>query len=246
MISCRSVVAANAVAVAMLIVLLFAGAAQAQSLRVVPVNIEIPPGQKATSLTVTNESSAITTIQIRAYEWTQPDGNDQLTASNELLASPPLASIPPGETQVVRLVLRRTPEGREATYRILLDQIPATTAPGMVQLALRMSIPIFVQPATRAVPHVQFRLELAAGQIYLVGINDGLRHETIRNIELQTSDGRKLKTESGASPYILAATTRRWRIVPQGALPLTNDILRLTALADVGAIQQQVRIVEIP
>jgi fimbrial chaperone protein len=231
---------------AVLVVFLAVGATRAQSLRVLPVNIQMPPGQKATTLTVINEGISVTAIQIRAYAWNQPDGNDRLTASDDVLASPPLVSIAPGASQVVRLVLRRTPQGREATYRILLDQIPLAPVPGSVQVVLRLSIPIFAQPATRALPHVLFHIERDTGQAYLVGINDGLRHEAIRDIVLSTSDGRRLKAEPGASPYILAGATRRWSFAVQGFLPLTNEALRMNAHADAGTIEQQVRIVGIP
>jgi fimbrial chaperone protein len=246
MLSCRSVARANAL-VAILLVFLAAGAANAQSLRVLPVNIQMLPGQRATTLTVINEGSAATAIQIRAYAWSQPDGTDQLTASDELLASPPLASIAPGATQVVRLMLRRTlPQGREATYRILLDQIPAVAMPGVVQIVLRLSIPIFAEPAARVAPHVQFHIERDAEQAYLVGINDGLRHEAIRDAVLSTGDGRTLMTGSNASPYILAGATRRWPIAAQESQPITNETLRMNAHADAGAIEQQVRVVGNP
>jgi|SRR5579859_363365 len=245
MISCRSMAIANAL-VAVFVVSLTGGLAGAQALKVIPVNIQMPPGQRTATLTVINEGSTETAIQIRAYAWDQADGSDQLTTSNEVMASPPLTSIAPGATQVVRLVLRRTPEGREATYRILLDQIPPAAVPGEVKIVLRMSIPIFAQPTNRTAPHVKFHLERDAGQVYLVGINDGLRHEAIRDIVLLTSDGRKLKTASGATPYILAGATRRWPIAEQGPHLLTKETLRMTARADTGAIEQQVRVVEVP
>jgi len=200
----------------------------------------------AATLTVINEGSTETAIQIRAYAWSQPDGNDQLSISDEVLASPPLASIAAGATQVIRLILRHAPQGREGTYRILLDQIPSAAVPGVVQIVLRLSIPIFAQPMTRTAPHVQFHIERDGEQVYLVGINDGLRHEAIRDIVLSTSDGHKLKTESGASPYILAGTTRRWPIATQGALQPSSETVRMTAHAESGAIEQQVRIVGAP
>ncbi len=40
-------------------------------------------------------------------------------------------------------------------------------------MVLRLSIPIFAQPAGRAFPDVQFHLESDAGKIYLVGLNAG-------------------------------------------------------------------------
>jgi fimbrial chaperone protein len=221
-------------------------AADAQSLSVLPVNIFLAPGQKATTLTVTNQGNSKTSIQIRAYAWNQQGDDDQLTTSDEVVISPPIASIAPGANQVVRLILRQSPQAREATYRILLDQIPPPAEAGIVHVVLRLSIPIFAQPATRALPHVQFHIELNAGQIYLVGVNDGLRHEAIRDIELSTSDGRTLKAASGSSPYILAGVTRRWNIAAQGPLPLPSETLRLTAHSDAGAIEQQVPVVSTP
>jgi fimbrial chaperone protein len=224
-------------------VLLTGPAAIAQSLAVLPVNIFFAPGQRATSLTVTNQGKSETAIQIRAYAWNQRDGDDHLTASSEVVASPPLATMAPGATQVVRLILRQSPQGREATYRILLDQIPPPAEPGVVHIVLRMSIPIFAQPAIRSFADVQFHLERNAGQIYLVAFNAGNLHESIRDIALTTSDGRKLKEDSNTSPYILAGASRRWHIAAQDSLPLSSETLQLTAHANAGAIEEQVRFV---
>jgi fimbrial chaperone protein len=247
MISRRLMAAAKSLAV-IFIVLLSSRAVIAQALSVLPVNIFLPPGQKATTLTVTNQGNHETAIQIRAYAWNQADGDDQLTSSDAVVVSPPLATIAPGATQVVRLILRLPPLSgdREATYRILVDQIPPPAEPGVVHVVLRLSIPIFALPTSRAASIVRYHVELNAGQIYLVGINDGRRHEAIRDIVLSTSDGRKLKAGPSASPYILSGATRRWAIPVQGPLPLPRETLQLTAHSDSGAIEEQVGVVAAP
>jgi fimbrial chaperone protein len=221
-------------------------AANAQSLSVLPVNIQMAPGEQATTLTVTNQGTSKTAVQIRAYAWNQDGDKDQLTPSNEVVVSPPIASIAPGDNQVVRLILRQPPHGKEATYRIILDQIPPPAEPGVVHVVLRLSIPIFAQPTTRAAAEVQFHLETKDGNTYLVGVNDGLRHEAIRGIDLKTSDGRELKVESGVSPYILAGTTRRWKLEAPDANQSPSDSLQLTAQSDAGSIQKQVHVVANP
>lgn len=228
-------------------ILFFSGLpAKAQSLSVLPVNVFFAPGQKASSLTVTNTGTTETAIQIRAYAWSQPDGDEQLTLSDAVVLSPPLATIAPGASQVVRLILRQLPQGREATYRILIDQIPPPAQPGIIHMVLRLSIPIFAQPPTRAVPHVQFHLAVDSGKLVLVGINDGLSHEVIHDIVLSTNDGQKLKADSSASPYILAGVTRRWPIAAQGTLPQPGETVQLTAHTDAGVIQEQVGFVTAP
>ena len=231
--------------VAALISLAMGACAGAQSLTVVPVNVFFSPGQKASTMTVTNRGDHETSVQIRPYAWTQADGNDQLEATHALVVSPPIASIAPGGTQLVRLILRDPGAGREATYRILLDELPAPAEAGVVNVVFRLSIPVFSKPAVRAAPRLEFHLERDAGQVYLVGKNDGQCHDAIRDIALLTDDGKKLTPES-ASPYLLAGATRRWRIVFPNSTSLPNDTLRFTAHADSGAIDEQVRVVSRP
>ena len=237
--------AATKVFVAIFIVFLTSLEAGAQALSVVPVNVFLTTGQKATSLTIRNSGDRESTIQIRGYAWNQKAGEDQLIASNDVVLSPPLVKIAPGVTQVVRLILRQLPENQEATYRILIDQIPPPVEPGIVHMVLRLSIPIFVLPSNRAFPDVRFHVERTAGQIYLVGINYGILHDAIRDIVLTTNDGRKLKPESSSSPYVLAGATRRWHLIAQDSLSLQSETFQLTAHANADVIEQQVRVVAV-
>jgi fimbrial chaperone protein len=214
----------------------------AGSLTVLPVNIQLAPGQMATALTVINQGDVGTAFQIRAFAWTQSnDGIDRLQPTTTLLASPPLGTIAPGATQVVRMVLRHPPQGQEATYRILIDQIPPPAAPGVVSVALRLSIPIFAEPTTRVAPDVQWHVQYSAGQAFLIATNDGTHHETVRDITLSDASGHVYKVEANVSPYILIGSTRRWRIV--SAPPVPGVALRLNANTDTGRIDQSVRVV---
>jgi fimbrial chaperone protein len=240
MISINSKIAMYAVAVVAAVVSL-SPAARAQALSVLPVNVQMAPGVQAATVTVSNQGNAQTSFQIRAYKWNQDGDKDELTASNEVVVSPPIATIGAGQSQVVRLILRQAPQGREATYRIILDQIPPPAEPGVVHVVLRMSIPIFAQPKSRANSDLQFHVENKDGHTYLVGVNDGLRHEAIRGIELKTSDGRELKAANGESPYILAGSTRHWRIDSSDDVSVSNNTFQLTAHSDAGAIEQQVQ-----
>lgn len=219
--------------------------AHAQGLTILPVTMELAPGQSATTLTVINQEASETSFQVRGYAWTQVDGSDQLEPTVDLLVSPPIGTIPANATQVVRIVLRHPAQGHEGTYRILLDQIPPATSPGTVRIALRLSIPVFAEPPTRATPHVQWRIEGNGGQAYLVATNDGGRHETVRNIELAGAIGRTVRVEPNLSPYILPGATRRWRILGLSS-PTAGTTLRLTARTDNSTIDQAVTVVATP
>ena len=211
-----------------------------------PVHVQMAPGQKAATLSVTNAGMVETAIQIRAFTWTQPDGNDQLTASDAIVVSPPIATIPPSATQIIRLVLRRTPEAREDTYRILLDQIPPPAEQGTVHVVLRISIPIFAQPRTRLGSHLQFHTERDDQQLFLVVSNDGVTHDVLHGLELGTSDSQTLKTNFSGSQYVLSGGTRRWLITPKNPSQLSGSDLRVTVSSPSGVIQQQVRSADSP
>jgi fimbrial chaperone protein len=235
-----------AIEVVAAVALFLAGSiAGAQSLSVLPVNVFMQPGQKAATLSVTNSGQKPTSIQVRAYDWSQKSDEDQLTPSNIVVASPPLATIAPGSSQVVRLILRQTPVGREATYRIVLDQIPGPGEPGEVQMVLRLSIPIFAMPATKAAPQVQFHLESDGDKLFLVGVNTGLSHQTIHNIVVTTANGHKISAYK-VSPYILAGVTRRWELDARGYAPQPGEILKLTADGIAAAINEQVGVNSAP
>jgi fimbrial chaperone protein len=219
-----------------------AGLARAQGITVLPVTVQMAPGQMSAALTVANQTQQDVSFQIRPFVWTQANGQDKLSPTTDLLASPPISTIPAGQSQVMRLVLRVPPRGAEATYRILLDQIPAPAAGGTVRIALRLSIPIFAEPDGRLGADVHWHVESGGGQLYLVGVNNGQRHDTIRNIDLAMQDARLLKVVSHAPPYILAGASHRWLIQSAGSSLPPGTTLRLTARADSGPISQPVRV----
>jgi fimbrial chaperone protein len=232
--------------IAAAVALSLAGAASAQSLSVLPVNVFLSPGQRAASLTLTNSADKPTSIQVRAYDWSQKNDEDQLVDSQVIAVSPPLATIPAGSTQVVRLILRQPPVGGEATYRILLDQIPGPSEPGVVQMVFRLSIPVFAAPETKAVPQDRFHLERDGEKLFLVGVNTGQSHDTIHDIVVAAADGRQFKLKTKVSPYLLAGATRRWELDVPGNVPQPGETLKLTAHGIVGAIDVQVSVTAAP
>ena len=107
-----------------------ASIANAQTLSVQPVTIQLLAGQRTAAMTVVNQGSVETSFQVRAFAWGQSaDGGEVLTNSDAIVTSPPLGTIPPGGRQVVRLILRQAPTDGESSYRLLLDQIPTPAAP---------------------------------------------------------------------------------------------------------------------
>lgn len=213
--------------------------AAAQSLTVMPVVINMQPGQLAATISISGQGGAETSYQVRAFAWSQKDGTEQLDPTGDVLLSPPLGVIPANASQVVRIVIRKPPRDRESVYRILLDQVPPPSAPGTVRIALRLSLPIFVEPTTRAVPHIEWRVERDSNSMWVVAVNNGTRHERIHDIVLSTGT-TVFKPQGDSSPYLLAGATRRFRLTGDGVLPAAGASLHLTAQSDGGKIDVMV------
>lgn len=132
--------------------------AAAQALEVAPVTIDLPAGRATTIIRITNRGDQPTTIQMRPFAWTQEAGEDRLTATPDLMLSPPFSTLNPGDTQTIRIVLRKPATVQEAAYRMLIDQLPSAGNPGSVQVALRVSLPVFAAPAVPVRPVLTWQL----------------------------------------------------------------------------------------
>ena len=81
--------------------------AVAGSLRVDPVQVVINDDRRTAAVTVTNEDNHASTLKISALAWSQADGADDYQSTDALIASPPIATLGPGESQVIRIGFRK-------------------------------------------------------------------------------------------------------------------------------------------
>lgn len=64
-------------------------------------------------------------VQLEAMAWNKAQGQDIYTPTTDLIAAPPIFTVPPGGTQIVRIGLRRAPDPqRELAYRVYFQEIP--------------------------------------------------------------------------------------------------------------------------
>jgi len=225
----------------LIFICLAATGASAKGIQVTPTNILLAPGQDAAALTVTNNGDRKISFQIRGYSWRQSgaEGDDVLGPTSDLVSSPPIATIQPGASQVVRLVLRQSGGTAERTYRIIFDQLPPANPSEEVHILIRLSIPVFAQPEARMAPRVHWRITNEAGQAWLSAVNEGNRHLTVHDMTIQDEAGRVLQVDIRSPPHILAGASRRWRIVTNAPLA-RNKAVRLTAGADLGTIDERI------
>jgi fimbrial chaperone protein len=186
--------------------------ALAQALAIVPISQQLPPQQRSASFTLTNHSDTEALVQVRGYAWSQTDSDDTYTPTPELAVSPPFAKIAPGQTQIIRILLRKPAGPSEQAFRVVFDQIPDRST-GKVEMALRLTVPVFSNPQPAGHPDVQWRLERVGDTPILVAINHGTQHAQLVNLSLKGADGLPIKLKGTGLPYLLSGTERRWPLV---------------------------------
>jgi fimbrial chaperone protein len=209
-----------------------AGAAHAASLQISPVTIEFGTDDTATGITLRNPGERPVYGQVRVFRWDQADGEDTLTPTQDLLASPPLIEVGTQSEQLIRVVrASRTPAGAEQSYRLLIDELPQPgEAPtNGVAIRLRYSIPVFVEPASNGAPRLDWAL-LRGNAGWLLRVrNDGTRRAQLASVELVTADGHTYPLTRGLLGYALAGRTGQWSVpLPAGVTPGGKVTVRAT------------------
>lgn len=222
-------------------ILLTNGRAHAQGFQISPIQVQLMPGQMGTTLSVTNQTDAPAVMQVRPFQWTQSGDNDVLQPTTDLAVSPPITQIGAGQTQIFRIVLRHPPTGTEASFRLLLDQLPPPATPGSVRVALRFSIPVFSEPASRMATDLTWQVVTDPSGAVLVATNHGGQHLRMVNTTVTSAGGPPLTAKSINSPYILPGVERRWPIQSGGRLR-PGDTVRLAAMSDTGPVAATIHV----
>ncbi|MFP3757747.1 fimbria/pilus periplasmic chaperone, partial [Cupriavidus sp. SIMBA_020] len=138
---------------------------QAATLQISPVLVDLAPQQGATGILLRNPGATPIYGQVRVYAWDQAQGDDVLTPTTEIQASPPIIQVPSKGEQLVRLVRSGNDLAPlQKSYRLVIDEIPDPSTPLVngVVLRMRYSVPVFVAGATpEPTPELAWRVTRA-------------------------------------------------------------------------------------
>lgn len=214
-----------------MLTLLLTSQVLAGSFSVSPTRVVLSAQDNVVALWVRNTGTGETSVQVELQEWRQRGGQDIYTPSREVLATPPIFTLAPGQTQVLRVGLRRPPErDTELSYRLFLQELPPPAAedyPGL-RMALRISLPVFVAPASgAAAPELSWRVERGnRGEWRLSARNHGHGHGQVSRLRVRLPDGRMLQHSGNA--YVLPGAEQEWALAPGTPLPAAGTELVIT------------------
>ena len=216
----------------------------AGSFTVNPVRVTLSPGRAVAAITVQNDGNEASVIQLETSRWTQRNGEDELAPSEDILATPPIFTLQPGGSQIVRVGLRRPADTQgEITYRLLLREVPPPQPISQgLRVALAISMPVFVVSAHPAFANLTWQAtRLADGRIEVQATNTGNAHVQIGALELSSADGAAPLVQKSVATYVLPGSTRDWTLKSTADVP-AGSILRIHATTDGGDVQGKVTV----
>ena len=216
------------------------GAALAGAFQISPVRLSLTAQAPIAVLTVHNAGAEAGVMQLSLMAWSQAEEQDNYLPTQEVLVTPPIFTVAPGGTQIVRVALRRQPDARrELSYRLFLQEVPAATAAEReVKVALRFSVPLFVGPGAQpAAAALDWRVVAAAqGGLRIEAHNRGNAHIQLTGFSL-AADGTLLARHKGMD-YLLPDQGRHWLLVPETAAPPAAR-LNIAAQTDAGELHAE-------
>jgi fimbrial chaperone protein len=213
--------------------------AHAASMRVSPTIVEVPSSSSASTLRLHNPSSASVSFQVRVYRWTQHEGMDELTETDSVVASPPIATLSAGKSQVVRIVrVSKSPVQGEESYRILVDEIPdrKTARKNAVMLAVRHSIPLFFGSSAGVPNSLAWSIERIGNSLICVVRNSGDQRVRLAELELRDVGGNLIAQRDGLVGYVLGQSQVSLP-VPSYGKRLIGDSIEISALTENGPMR---------
>jgi fimbrial chaperone protein len=223
-----------------------ASVANAANLGVSPVRVTLSDSQKIGSLSVRNEGTQPITMQMEVLSWSQREGKAVFAATRELLANPPIFTIPAGSSQLVRVGLRRAPDvQRELTYRIAIQELAPPPDPDFVgtKMLMRISLPVFVLPDVDVKPVLMWQAaRTPQGALKISLTNNGNAHIQIANFKLSLPGSQQPWVTKESAEYVLPGQSRDWSLPAnsENPAPPLGVTLQLFAQTDAGDIEAEV------
>lgn len=212
------------------------------SFQVNPVHVTIAANRSTASLTIRNTDAADVAVRMIAYRWTQENGEDVYSETTDIIASPPIFTVAPGATQLVRVGLKTRAAG--GAYRVIVEEIPRDRPAGsQVQVALRLNLPLYLLPPKGAATDLTWRAwRDPSGELFVEASNSGALHAQILEIGASTAAGNQLVL-SKEMGVVLPSGARRWKVGTRPDVP-ADAPLQLRIRSSAGDLREDVEVAQ--
>ena len=208
--------------VAAAFMLIAASTASAATFTVNPTQIFLSSRTTTALLTLRNDSEETLRFQLTAFAWQQaPNGELQLTPTQDVVFFPALLSLAPKEERRIRVGSTVGAAEQERTYRIFVEELPSAAGQreNAVRVLTKMGIPIFIRPAKEAATADLRDLALRSGALHFTLNNRGSVHFVPQKVLVRAvgAGGERLLEQELKAWYVLAGGRRDFELAVPAA-----------------------------
>lgn len=185
----------------------------AGSFSVTPLRIELSKPETTRIINLQNLEDKPVTVQLQVMAWSHKDGVDKLIPTRDLIVTPQVFHLKANGLQIIRTGLLRKPDSEEElSYRLIIEEIPAPPPADFkgAQLALRVTLPIFISPEKTPSPKLEFQTAVEPdGKLKVRIVNRGQAHAQIQQMTVFAKDKpEKILASHEKSIYVLPGQER--------------------------------------
>lgn len=185
--------------------------ASAGTLQVNPVLLEINAGRRTATVTLRNQEAVPVTIRAYPLAWRQDGGDESYDETSAVIVSPPIFTIAPGATQLVRVGLR-TPSVAPQAYRLIIEEVPEASPTDGIRVALRLNLPLYSHLRAGEAAALRWTSwQEVDGSWALEAVNAGTGYVRVNHDAAQAATGLRLGDHVSFGT-VLPGAARRWRI----------------------------------
>ena len=193
--------------------------ARAASLSVNPTKIQLSRQLPRALLTLRNEGTSPTRIQITAHAWAQSlEGEMELQPTTDIVFFPSLLVLEPGQSRAIRVGTTTPFSASERSYRIFVEELPPASSEGQqasaVRMYTRLGIPVFLQPERPEPRPALAGLALAEGALMFRLTNAGTKHFVPASVVVRgvAASGERAIETTLTGWYVLAGGARQFTV----------------------------------
>lgn len=195
-------------------------AISAPSFKVDPISVTLDRGNSSALVSVVNQGDTKVRFQVTGSAWHQSlKGEMELQPTQTLIFFPSVFTLDAGETKKIRVGVTTPSENVERTFRLTIQQLPPleqVVAPQKgvaINTLLRVSIPVFVEPASQKTAGYDITPPVFTnGTLRFEYTNTGNTHVLLDGVEVagKTASGASIFDYKDQAWYILAGGRRSW------------------------------------
>lgn len=185
----------------------------AGSFSVTPLRVDLSKSETTRIINLQNLEDKPVTVQLQVMAWSHKDGVDKLTPTRDVIVTPQVFRLKANSLQIIRAGLLRKPDSdEELSYRLVIEEIPAPPPADFkgAQLALKITLPVFVRPEKTPSPKLEFQTSVETdGKLKVSVVNRGQAHAQIQKMTVFAKDkSEKSLASHEKSLYVLPGQER--------------------------------------